>query len=297
LPSRSVLATTAALVLLVGAACARGGSDPPDTRSNESTYGPPRVVGKIQIDELTELSGLTGSLRRPGRLWAHNDSGTEPVLFCMTLRGTSCGTTRLDGASALDWEDIASRQVGKEGILYVADIGDNERVRDHVTIYRVSEPAKGARRVETEGFDLMFPRRPFDAEAVIVEPETEDLYVITKDFAGRADVFVARGPLGSTTTLEPVGSVRLAGPLAVVTGASLAPSGDRVMLSTYAAGYELTLPPDSSFDEIWDQHPVRVDLGSHAQGEAVAYLASGDVVSGSEGGGSPIYAVKYLARQ
>ena len=287
----------AALVLLVGAACARGGSDPPEPRTNESTYGAPSVVGKIQIDELTELSGLTASIRRPGHLWAHNDSGGEPVLFCMTLRGASCGTTLLVGASALDWEDIASRRVGDESLLYVADIGDNERVRDHVTIYRVDEPANGTRRVEAEGFDLRFPRRAFDAEAVIVEPETEDLYIVTKDFAGRADVFVARGPLGSTTTLEPVGSVRLAGPLAVVTGASLAPTGDRVVLSTYAAGYELTLPEGEPFDEIWDQRPVRVDLGSHAQGEAVAYLASGDIVSGSEGAGTPIYAVKYLARR
>jgi hypothetical protein len=132
---------------------------------------------------------------------------------------------------------------------------------------------------------------------MIVEPETEDLYIVTKDFAGRADVFVARGPLGSTTTLQPVGSIRLAGPLAVVTGASLAPTGDRVVLSTYAAGYELTLPPGAPFDEIWKQQPVRIDLGSHAQGEAVAYLASGDIFSGSEGEGSPLYAVKYLARQ
>jgi hypothetical protein len=214
----------------------------------------------------------------------------------MTPRGDACGSVRLDGALNFDWEDIASRQVGAHGILYVADIGDNDRVRDSITIYRVDEPELATGSVDAERFDLTFPRRAFDAEAIVVEPDTEDLYVVTKDFAGRADVFVARGPLGSTTTLEPVGSVRLAGPLAVVTGASLDPTGERVILSTYASGYQLTLPEGEPFDEIWSQEPVRVDIGSRAQGEAVAYLRSGDIFSGSEGEGSPLYVVEYLAR-
>ena len=258
-------------------------------------YGEPRIVGRIQIDALTELSGFTSSVREPGRLWAHNDSGDDPLLYCMTIEGAPCGTVRVDVATPLDWEDIAIRRRGG-GVLYVADIGDNERTRDSITIHRLDEPPASTVSVPAESFELAFPRRAHDAEAIVVEPTSEDLYVVTKDYAGRPDVFVARGPLGSTGTLEPVGSIRLAGPIAVVTGASLAPSGDRIVLSTYASGYELTLPAGEPFDAIWDQEPVRVALGSHAQGEAVSYLPSGDIVSGSEGAGSPIYSVEYLAR-
>lgn len=294
---RRVATALVVVTLISGAACADQEVDPrARTPEDEPRYGAPQIVGRIQIDELMELSGLTASIERPGRLWAHNDSGGDPILFCMRRSGSSCGRVRLRDAGSVDWEDIAIRRVGNEGILYVADIGDNERIRDFVTIYRLAEPAGGTRAVNAERFDLSFPRRAFDAEAIIVEPKTEDLYIVTKDFAGRPDVFVARGPLGSRSTLEPVGSVGLAGPVAVVTGASLAPTGDRIVLSTYASGYELALPEGEPFDEIWGQTPTAVSLGSHPQGEAVSYLRSGDIVSGSEGPGSAIYTVEYLAR-
>lgn len=298
---RTLIAVLCVAGQLAAAACSDDPRPPrrPTENENETDaerYGPPRVAGRVQIEVLTELSGLTASLEHPRRLWAHNDSGGEPVLYCITPRGDACGSVRLEGALNVDWEDIAGRRERAAGILYVADIGDNDRVRESVTIYRIEEPDSAAGSVAVETFDLEYPRRAFDAEAIVVEPSTEDLYVVTKDFAGRPDVFVARGPLGSATTLEPVGSVRLAGPLAVVTGASLDPTGERVVLSTYATGYELTLPAGEPFDEIWSQEPVSVDLGSHTQGEAVAYLSSGDIVSASEGPGSPIYTVEYLAR-
>lgn len=294
---RGVVTALVVATLLSGAACADQEVDPrAKIPEDEPRYSAPQIVGRIQIEDLMELSGLTASIERPGRLWAHNDSGGDPILFCMRRSGASCGRVRLRDAESVDWEDIAIRRVGDEGTLYVADIGDNERVRDFITIYRLAEPTDGTRAASAERFDLSFPRRAFDAEAIIVEPKTEDLYVVTKDFAGRPDVFVARGPLGSHPTLEPVGSVSLAGPVAVVTGASLAPTGDRIVLSTYASGYELALPEGEPFDEIWSQTPIAVPLGSHPQGEAVAYLRSGDIVSGSEGLSSPIYAVEYLAR-
>ena len=295
-----IVATALALSLMAGCAGDRTGEERAPRRPTEDravyTYRAPRIVGRLQVPELTELSGLAASVRNPGRLWAHNDSGGEPILYCVTIEGAACGRVRLDGATSVDCEDIAIRQQGDAGVLYVADIGDNERTRDFVTIHRLDEPASAAGTVRPESFDLSFPRRPHDAEAIIVEPETEDLYLVTKDLAGRPDVFVARGPLGSATTLEPVGSIRLVGPIAVVTGASLAPTGDRIVLSTYASGYELTLPPGEEFDSIWGQEPDRIDLGSHAQGEAVAYLRSGTIISGSEGAGTPLYAVEYLAR-
>lgn len=292
---------TLAVVVSLTAGCAgeeRARRRSTETRA-EDVYGPPRVVGRLQVPELTELSGLAASARNPGKLWAHNDSGGRPIIYCLTPRGRSCGTRHIAGATVVDWEDIAVAPGPRGTALYIADIGDNGRTRDSVTIYRVTEPHIGATSSATlhaDAFEVTYPGRAHDAEAVIVERTSGDLYVITKEYARRARVYVARAPLRPTSTMEQVATVDLPGTIPAVTGASLAPGDDRVILSTYGSGYELRLPPRRPFEKIWDEKPVRVALGPHAQGEAVTYTLNGDIVSGSEGARSPLYAVEYLAR-
>lgn len=285
------------LTALALGGCSNGAPEERPTRTQPpSGYGPPRIVGRIQAPALTELSGIAASIDRPGRYWAHNDSGGEPVLFCLRSTGASCGTTAVEGAEVVDWEDISSATGPDGSELYIADIGDNERARESVTIYRVDEPQTGTSTATAEASVLTYPGRARDAEALVVEPGSGDVYIISKEYARRAQVFVARSPLRPVTTLGFVATLDLAGPLAVVTGADVSSTGDRVILSTYADGFELSLPKGAAFDEIWDQRPERVDLGPHTQNEAVSYTRFGDIVSASEGARSPIYSVEYLAR-
>lgn len=269
-----------------------------------SEYGEPEVVGRLQVPELTELSGLAASHANPGLLWAHNDSGDGPFLYCLRASGTGCGTWRVTGAQAVDWEDIAAAPDDTgDPALYIGDIGDNARSRTTVTVYRVVEPhvadptsgssaaSTGTQTSEAETFKLTYPGRAHDAEAIVVNRATGDLYVITKD-ASRSTVFVARAPLSERAELERVTSMKNTGLFGSRTGASLSPTGDRIVFSTYASGYELQLPDGRHFDAIWSQEAVPIDLGRHAQGEAVTYTTSGQtIISASEGARSPIYAV------
>jgi len=273
--------------------------------SREGEYGKPRVIGRLQVPELTELSGLATSQRNPGSLWAHNDSGDGPFIYCLRTSGVGCGIWQLDGARAVDWEDIAAAPDERgEPSLYVADIGDNTRSRATVSVYRVEEPRASVTdrnaspssptgTLQAETFTFTYPDRPHDAEAIVVNQETGDLYVITKGYSSRSIVFVARAPLVDRAELERVASMKITGLLSDRTGASLAPTGDRIVFSTYAGGYELRLPPGKHFDSIWGQKAVPVDLGAHEQGEAVTYAGSGDtIISASEGARSAIYAVE-----
>jgi hypothetical protein len=66
------------------------------------------------VPELSEGSGVAASLRSPGRLWAHNDSG-EPVLVALDPKGAAVGRVRVSGAKVEE--------------------------RPSITIYRVPEPA------------------------------------------------------------------------------------------------------------------------------------------------------------
>ena len=254
-------------------------------------YQPATVLGTVSDPAIGESSGLAASRRNPGLLWTHNDSGDEPLLFCLDLRGRGCGQWRVSGAEAFDWEDMAAGPGPRTGepYLYLGDIGDNIDQRSEIVVYRIPEPAAtgaevaiGAAPVRTapaEALRLRYPDGPHNAEALLVHPTTGDVYVVSKD-AQSAGVYKAAAPLepSSPKALVRVGSVRLGTGthgLEAVTGGDISPDGSRVALSTYAQGYELELPSGAAFDDIWAERPVPLDLGPRLQGESVAYRLDG----------------------
>lgn len=312
----------AALTLLLAAGCT--GSDSPDvdplaepsptTRpagAGVAGYNDPTVLGQIADRAVGESSGLAASRRNPGLLWTHNDSDDEPYLYCLDLKGASCGTWRVTGAEAFDWEDMAAGPGPRAGepYLYVGDIGDNLDQRREIVVYRIPEPAAGgngpvpttaspAATVPAEALRLRYPDGARNAEALLVHPSTGDVYVVAKD-AQSAGVYKAAAPLepSRVTTMARVGTVRLgAGTrgLEQVTGGDIAPDGRRVAVSTYAQGYELELPADMPvFDDVWGRSPVPVPLGNRAQGESVAYRLDGRaLLATSEIAPSPLLQVE-----
>jgi hypothetical protein len=109
---------------------------------------PCRIMSRLSLlPDLPEASGLAASRRTPGVLWAHNDSG-DPFVFALTATGGVKGRVFVTGARVWDWEDIAVGPCANGTCLYIADIGDNDRRRQSVTIYRTPEPAPGDAQTE-----------------------------------------------------------------------------------------------------------------------------------------------------
>jgi hypothetical protein len=73
------------------------------------------------------------------------------------------------GATVDDWEDLVSAPCPAGACLYIGDIGDNKRTRQHLTIYQVPVPASGsaATAPATASF-LRYADHPHDAEALVV---------------------------------------------------------------------------------------------------------------------------------
>ena len=265
------------------------------TGSNDNPYARAVLAGRIEDPDIKESSGLVASRQNSGVLWTHNDSGGEPEIYCVTLVGRSCGTWTLEGADAVDWEDIAIGPGPRGGsFLYVGDIGDNARDRRSVTVYRVPEPEvdDGGGVLSAEALEFRYPDRPHDAETLLVHPDTGDLYVVTKELSSRSDVFRAAAPLKSGDTFVSVGEIRISDLLSDRTGGDISPDGTRVVLSTYSAAYELELPQGAAFDEIWAQPLTKIDVGAREQGEAITYSADGTALfTTSEGSRPPLYRI------
>jgi hypothetical protein len=106
------------------------------------------------------------------------------VILALDERGSVTRRVKVTGAVVDDWEDIAVAQCPQESCVYIADIGDNGGNRDHITIYRVPEPAaQDAASKPAEVFEAVYPDGAHDAEALFVTSDS-DVYIITKGDPG-----------------------------------------------------------------------------------------------------------------
>jgi hypothetical protein len=96
-----------------------------------------RLVPYLEIADsgLQELSGLVASSRYPGVLWAHSDSGNEPILYALTTEGGSTAI-ELQEATLNDWEAIA--RCGDK--LYITELGNNLNASKKLGVYEFIEP-------------------------------------------------------------------------------------------------------------------------------------------------------------
>ncbi len=291
----------------------RGSRPPANNAEAANPYGAPRTLGRLQDADITESSGVCASRQAPDLFWTHNDSGGGALLYAFNSRGERRGVWRVSGATARDWEGIASARGTEDengrSLLYIGDIGDNNRARNEIVVYRIFEPqvtqadaaSTKLRPRPTEpatAFRLRYPDGKHDAEALMVHPQTGDLYIITKNTSDAAGVYKLPAPFtsGRVSTLTRVGSVRLPSLLGgMVTGGDISPDGRRVVLCDYFALYEMVLPggADRAFDSIWQNPLTPINAGERNQGEAVCYSSDGKaIITTSEGVAAPLYEVR-----
>ena len=222
---------------------------------------------------ITEASGLAASRENRGVVWTHNDGGGSASLYALGRRAELRATLPLAGAVNIDWEDIA-RGPGVSGgpdWLYAADIGDNGAVRSSIRVYRTAEPklaglADGAQLVPaaTSSVELIYPDGARDAEALIVDPNSNDLYLITKR-AERSRVYRAPAPsfADESVTLSYLRALRYGD----VVGADACPDGRTVLVKRYFA---LDAYIGSSVADALAGSPSPRLLAAEPQGEAIA---------------------------
>jgi hypothetical protein len=265
-------------------------------------YQEPVQIAVLENQVINESSGIAASRRNKGFFWTHNDSGDDAFLYAIDRQGKHRGAFRVKGAKAQDWEDIATWKDAKSGksYIYVGDIGNNSKKREYLTVYRVLEPvikpedaattkAKPVETAEAEAINLRYPEGNFDAETLMIHPQTGDLYIVTKVMNAAAKVFKLKAPFmqQKEATLIPVAEVQVPQSLkGFLTGGDISPDGRHVALCDYFAAYEITLPDQkgSAFDEIWKRPLVQINTGKRKQGEAICYSADGkSLLATSEG--------------
>jgi hypothetical protein len=278
--------TLALLATCVLAACAPDAGAPddtdvvPDVLPACPTFASPVAAGALAADGLDETSGLVASRAHAGVWWTHEDSGAAPGLYAVGDDGADLGAFPLSDALALDWEDVAIAPDGEGWVVWAGDIGDNAHFRPDVTLWRIPEPDPAAPGPvdDAVGLHVAYPDGPHDAETLLADPRTGDLYVVTKSDEG-SHVFRAAAPVHDGDVFEEVaalafGTDALPGnPRA--TGGELSPDGSLVLIRTYDAAFAWRRTPHATVADALATAPCPVPVADEPQGEAIAFEADG----------------------
>jgi hypothetical protein len=265
----AVLAAMLAAVAPLGAAPAAGAAQEGE------------LALRLEDPRIVESSGLAVSGRHGAVIWTHNDSGDAARLFAVGGDGRTLAELRLAGAAARDWEALAAgRDDRGRPALFVGDIGDNQATREEMAVYRVTEPAAlGDATVPARRYRLRYADGPRDAEALLVDPRSNRLYVASKEAAG-GGLYQAPARL-RTDRVNLLRRVAEVPP--VVTDGGFFPDGRGFVLRDYQAAHVFAAP-----DRLVGSFPLPLQV----QGESIAvWFDGGSVLSGSEGPASDIWRV------
>ncbi|MFO1500320.1 MAG: hypothetical protein U1G07_18375 [Verrucomicrobiota bacterium] len=153
-------------------------------------FAPGVPLGTVQKTDLAELSGLTISRNNPGVVWVHNDRARGQI-HAVSVYGNLLATWDLS-KTVDDMEDIAlgPGPLPQLHYLYAGDIGDNASARANIRIFRAAEPSVypyQATHPPTPNFPRVervtvnYPDGAHNAEALMVDSQTGDVYIATKE--------------------------------------------------------------------------------------------------------------------
>jgi hypothetical protein len=241
----------------------------------DSTYSEPITIKEIKKDKFQELSGIAFSKVHPGVFYGHTDSGAEAAVYMFNSKGEELGKIVLDKAKNRDWEDIAVGP-GPDGksYIYVGEIGDNAAVHDEIIIYRFPEPEKlkPESEVKPEKIKLTYPGGSRDAETLMVDPISGDIYIISKrDKKNTIYCLPAARFIDKEAVLERVGELNITSSV----GGDISSDGNQILIKTYQNVYYWTKKSGESIVQALMREPTILLYNPEPQGEAIGFQLDG----------------------
>ena len=262
----------ACIVLLSTISCNKNGVN--TTNSHEYSDTPHHNI--LTGGSIPEASGIADSKANPGYLWVEEDSGNPSQLYLLGHDGKIAGKVKIAGGTNRDWEDIVLGVGPVDGTsyLYIGDIGDNSSTYASYTFYRFAEPTINVANIGSASvtkfsrINFKYPDSSHDAEAFLVDPNTKDIYVITKRDV-KSKVYKLAYPQDTTKLITAVYVSDLAFDL--VTSATISPDSKELIVKTYTNLYFYARSPTESIATTLSHTPSTLGYDLEQQGEAVCF--------------------------
>ena len=250
---------------------------------NQEFHLDPTLGGLLNSPLLTEASGIAVSRSNSSILWSHNDSGHPNRLFAVGDKGENFGYFFLTGAGTRDYEDICMGKGPENGVnyIYLADIGDNDAEHNYIVVYRIKEP--DATQLEPAGthyfnindierMEFTYPDGPRDAETIMIDPITKDIYFVSKRDP-RSIVYRASYPqeVGERTELEKLAQL----PFNWAVAGDISADGSQIGIKVKNKIYFWERNPQETIIDALKREPELLPYILEPQGESFAWTEDG----------------------
>jgi hypothetical protein len=264
---------------------------------SNSIFNAPVQTGLID-ERLPEASGLASSVVNPGYMWAQNDGQNPSEVFLIDTTGQVRMICKLP-VDNRDWEDVA---VGpgpdsNKTYVYVGEIGDNNAVYDTKYIYRFEEPRAdtGGQSVTlTDTLKIQMSDGKRDTETMMIDPVTNDLYLISKREDSVGVYKVAQPFSNELMTAQKVGVI----PYSKIVAGSFSHDGTEILLKDYDHVYYWKRSKNEPLEQVLLRQPQELPYEREAQGEAITWTLdrSGYYTLSETNPGKPAY-LKFYKRK
>jgi hypothetical protein len=267
----------------------------------------PEYAGLLADPALAEVSGLAASQAQPGRYWVNNDGDNGEALLLIADDGTRLATVMVNGASNVDWEDLASFRLDGKPYVLIADTGDNGGIRKTLKLFVVEEPAKprdGDRVPVAWTIEFAWPDGARDCEAVAVDARRGEVLLVSKKRVPPELFRVPLRPGPGLAVAERIGTLSgitqpreeelRQNPVygryrSQVTGADLSPNGRVLAVLNYTRIYFFVRPPGRPWNQRLLEQAGELDFPWLPQAEAIAVSPDGSIpLIGGEQRPSPL---------
>jgi hypothetical protein len=231
------------------------------------------IKGLLDYPDIDEASGLVASRVNPGMYWTHNDSGDHPRIFLIDSLGQYMATLWLKDIENRDWEDIAigPGPDSKTNYIYIGDIGDNFNRYSEKHIYRFVEPKINGKDTTISGIEKIafsLPDGPRDTEALMVDPSTGDLYLITK----RGSIDVYRLSFQQSLMQEQIAEKLISGlPFYGIVAADWSADGEEIVIKSSGNIFYWYMKENKVLTETLRSEPEILKYDPEPQGESIAF--------------------------
>lgn len=227
----------------------------------------PQMVTELP-DEVKETSGLAF---HNGRLYTHNDSGNEPIIYVIdTATYQIIQRITLKDAKNHDWEDICCDDTN----MYVGDFGNNKGNRTNLKIYIVplaAIPESGDAEIKPQKikfyladqttFEYKKHQHDYDCESIMATDKY--LYIFSKGWlTGTSRIYRLNKKAGEQVAQV----VNWFNPQGLVTGADYDKENRRIVLIGYVKNvWDPFIYIINNFDEdnVSAEKGIRITLPNH----------------------------------
>lgn len=233
------------------------------------------VSVRVMPGKIDEASGIAKSRTGKDFFWVEQDSGNPPEIYRLGKDGILINTVTLKGLKNRDWEDLVISGGPKTGVnyLYLAETGDNLALHNDYVIYRFPEPADNVDTVYmVDSIRFKYPGSAHDAEAILIDHQTKDIYIITKRDA-RSQIFRVKYPqeLVSYNEAELVGELPFNG----VVSAAMSPDSRDIIVKTYTKLFYWRKTASEKIEKALLAPGINLGYQAEPQGEGICFDEAG----------------------